>query len=70
MATNLGIDNELLNKALKLSGSKTKKDTVNLALLEFVQRREQEKTIELFNTIKYDENYNYKNGRNKDESIS
>ncbi len=65
MATNLGIDNELLNKALKLSGSKTKKDTVNLALLEFIQRREKEKVIDLFNTIKYDENYNYKNGRKK-----
>ncbi len=63
MATNLGIDDKLLVKALQISGSKTKKDTVNLALLEFIQRREKEKVIDLFNTINYDESYNYKDER-------
>ncbi len=65
MATNLGIDDKLLIKALQLSGCKTKKDTVNMALHEFIQRREKEKVIDLFNTINYDENYNYKNERRK-----
>ena len=39
MATNLSIDQGLLSEALELSGFKTKKDTVNLALKEFINRR-------------------------------
>jgi len=35
MATNLAIDDRLLNKALEIGGYKSKKDTVNAALVEF-----------------------------------
>ena len=45
MATNLAIDPELLDKALKISGEKTKKATVNRALREFIARREQERLL-------------------------
>ena len=48
MATNLSIDPALLAKALELSGEKTKKATVNMALREFIARREQMKLRELF----------------------
>ncbi|HEB63396.1 MAG TPA: type II toxin-antitoxin system VapB family antitoxin [Gammaproteobacteria bacterium] len=41
MATNLAIDDKLLEEALSLSGLKTKKDTVNYVLKEFVNRRKQ-----------------------------
>jgi len=41
MATNLAINEELLSKALELSGLKAKKDKVNLALKEFVNRHKQ-----------------------------
>ena len=37
MATNLAIDDKLLCEAFEISGLKTKKDTVNLALKEFIQ---------------------------------
>ncbi len=40
MATNLSIDPDLLDAAWKAGGLKTKKDTVNLALKEFIQRRQ------------------------------
>ena len=61
MATNLAIDDDLLSKALKIGGKKTKKDTVNEALAEYVQRREQLKIIELFGTVEYyDETFDYK----------
>ena len=41
MPTNLAIDPELLQKALEVSGLKTKKDTVNLALKELINRHKQ-----------------------------
>ncbi len=63
MATNLSIDNDLLNEALMVSGLSTKKDTVNKALMEFVQRRRQQEITELFGHMPQDEDYNYKKGR-------
>jgi hypothetical protein len=65
MATNLAIDDSLLNMALKLGGLKTKKDTVNTALQEFIQRRKMEDVINLFGTIDYDPSYNYKSARTR-----
>ena len=39
MATNLAIDPELLDEALKVSGERTKKAAVTLALKELIARR-------------------------------
>ncbi len=63
MATNLSIDTDLLEEALVVGGLNTKKDTVNLALLEFVQRRKQQEIIELFGHLPCDKDYDYKKGR-------
>lgn len=63
MATNLQIDNELIQDALKLGGHRTKRTVVEEALLEYVQRRKQLKIMELFGTIEYDEDYDYKKQR-------
>ena len=65
MATNLGIDDQLLDKALKISGFRTKKDTVNEALKEFIRKREQKKVIELFGTVEYYDDYHPKKYRRK-----
>ena len=66
MATNLNIDDELMAKALKIGGFKTKKETVNVALQEFVQRRAAEDIIALFGTVDFDESYDYKAERRRD----
>lgn len=63
MATNLSIDSELLEEALQVGGFSPKKDTVNQALKEFVQRRKQQEIIELFGKFPCDEDYDYKKGR-------
>ena len=63
MATNLSIDPKLLQEALQVGGFSTKKDTVNQALKEFVQRRKQQEIIELFGNFPNDEDYDYKKGR-------
>ncbi len=64
MATNLAIDDNLLILAQNIAGLKTKKDTVNQALKEFIQRRKQEEIISLFGKIDYDDDYDYKLIRN------
>lgn len=63
MATNLAIDQELLNRALEVGGLKTKKDTINLALREFINNRRQIEIINLFGKMDPDPDYDYKKGR-------
>jgi hypothetical protein len=65
MATNLSLDPELLEKALEVSGEKTKKAAVTKALKEFISRREQRRILELFGTLEWDESYNYKKERSR-----
>jgi hypothetical protein len=65
MATNLAIDDKLLILAQGIAGIKTKKDTVNLALKEFIQRRKQEEIIDIFGKIDFAEDYDYKQMRNR-----
>ncbi len=63
MPTNLAIDDKLLAKALKISGLKTKKATVNAALREFLQRRMQMEVVSLFGKVDIDPKYDHKKGR-------
>lgn len=65
MATNLAIDDRLLEEALKVGGHRTKKATVTEALEEYVQRRKQAKVISLFGKIDFDPKYDYKKARRR-----
>jgi Arc/MetJ family transcription regulator len=65
MATNLAIDPELLNRALEVGGEKTKKATVNRALQEFIARREQERLLDLFGKLYWDDCFDYKRERSR-----
>ena len=65
MATNLAIDPQLINRALKLSGEKTKKAAVTKALEEFIARREQKKLLSLFGELDWDPGYDYKAERSR-----
>lgn len=65
MATNLALDDELLNEALKVGGRATKKETVTEALQEYIGRRKQARIAELFGTIDYDPKYDYKKQRRR-----
>ncbi len=66
MATNLGIDTDLLEKALAIGGERTKRATVNRALKEFIVRRSQERLLDLFGTLEWDGDYDYKNERSRE----
>lgn len=65
MATNLSIDPELLEKALQVSGEKTKKAAVTQALVEFIAKREQSRIKELFGQLEWDADYDYKKERHR-----
>ncbi len=68
MATNLAIDPDLLNRALVVSGVRTKKEAVTIALREFIAKREQARIVESFGTRDWDETYDYKaDRRSRDE---
>lgn len=63
MPTNLAIDDRLLREAQKVGKHRTKKETVNAALSEYVRKRKQQGIFDLFGKIDYDENYDYKRDR-------
>jgi hypothetical protein len=63
MATNLAIDDALIEEARKVGKHRTKKATVTEALVEYIQRRKQLEIIDLFGVIDYDEDYDYKKQR-------
>ena len=65
MATNLAIDPVLLDRALQVSGERTKKAAVTKALQEFIARREQRHVAELMGTLDWDDAFDYKAERSR-----
>ena len=65
MATNLAIDPALLDRAVELSGERTKKAVVTLALQEFIARRVQRRLTELIGQLDWDASFDYKAERSR-----
>jgi Arc/MetJ family transcription regulator len=65
MATNLSIDPDLLERALEVSGERTKKAAVTKALQEFIARRRQKRLLELIGKLEWDDSYDYKAERGR-----
>jgi len=65
MPSNLNLDDALLDEAVRLSGKKTKRDTVNAALAEFVSRRKQRRILALFGKLEWDPRFDYKQERKR-----
>ena len=63
MATNIDIDEALITKAMHLGGIRTKKEAVNEALAYYVQRKEQAALVDMFGTVEFDEDFDYKKQR-------
>jgi Arc/MetJ family transcription regulator len=66
MATNLSIDPDLIERALEVSGERTKKAAVTKALQEFIARRRQKRLLDLIGKLKWDSSYDYKTERARD----
>ncbi len=65
MPINVTVDDKLVEDARKLGQHETDKEAVDAALEEYVRRRGQLKILDLFGTIEYDDDYDYKEGRRK-----
>ena len=63
MATNLALDQDLLDRAFLVSGEPTKKAAGTRALQEFIARREQRRVAELFGKLDWNSAYDYKSER-------
>lgn len=63
--TNLAIDDHLLERAKRLGKHRTKREAVNVALREYVRRRELLKVLDAFGTIDFDPAWDYKRERRK-----
>lgn len=60
MATNPALDQELLDRAFRLTGEPTKTAAVTRALQEFIACREQRRVAELFGKLEWDGSFDYK----------
>jgi len=65
MATNLAIDPELLDRSVEVSGVRTKKAVVTMALQEFIARREQRRVVELMGKLEWNDAFDYKAERSR-----
>lgn len=65
MATNLAIDDKLIEEARIIGKHTTKKGVVTEALYEYIQRRKQIEILGLFHSVDYDPDYDYKEQRKK-----
>jgi len=65
MATNLDLDDALIEEAQRSGGHKTKKEAVTAALEEYVQRRNQQKILSQFGAFDFDPKFDYQAQRKK-----
>jgi Arc/MetJ family transcription regulator len=66
MATNLAIDDGLIDEARRIGNHATKKEAVTAALDEYIRWRKQLKILDHFGTIDFDPKYDYKKMRRLD----
>ncbi len=63
MATNLDLDDKLIDVARRLGGHKTKRGAVTRALEEYVRWLRQQAILEDFGKIDYEPRFDYKKQR-------
>jgi Arc/MetJ family transcription regulator len=63
MPTNLAIDDVLLEKARRIGKLRTKKETVTVALEEFIQRRRQRQLLKSLGTFDFRKDWDHKKDR-------
>jgi len=65
MATNLSLNSKLIERAVVISGERTKKAAVTLALQEFIARRGQKRLVELMGKLEWDKSFDYRAERSR-----
>jgi Arc/MetJ family transcription regulator len=67
MATSLATDDTLLDRAKRVGGFRTKRETVTTALEELIERREQREILKHLGTFEFRSDWDYKQGRRGSE---
>jgi Arc/MetJ family transcription regulator len=65
MATNLALDDDLVEEAKRLGKHQSKRAAVNSALAEYVARRKRRRILGLFGKLPWDSRYDYKAERRR-----
>ena len=65
MATNLALDDRLINEALKAGHHKSKKEAVTEALHKYIKSLKQQDIFSVFGKINFDKEYDYKKARSR-----
>jgi Arc/MetJ family transcription regulator len=65
MATERGLDKDLVEAAKRLGRHRTKREAVNEALREYVMRRRQRGALDLLRGLEWDAGYDYKAARRR-----
>lgn len=65
MATNLALDDDLVEEAKRLGRHQSKRAAVNSALAEYVARRKRRRILGLFGKLPWDSRYDYKAERRR-----
>jgi len=65
MAIHLYIDPVLLDRAVEVSGERTKKAVATRALQEFIARREQRRLLDLMGRLEWEDGFDYKAERSR-----
>jgi len=68
MATNLALDDKLIEAARRAGNHRTKKDAVTAALSEYVKRRKQKRILDAFGSFEFDPAHDYKSERHRHRS--
>jgi hypothetical protein len=63
MPTNLAIDDRLLKEAQRVGRHRTKRETVTVALQEYIEHRKQQEILSLFGDVDYEPGYDCKRER-------
>ena len=63
MATNLALDDALIESAQALGHHRTKREAVTVALETYIQRLRQQEMLDVFGTVEYLPDFDYKQQR-------
>jgi Arc/MetJ family transcription regulator len=65
VATNLALDDRLIEEAVRVGGHKTKKEAVTAALAEYVRARRRGRILQWVGRVEYFDDYDYKATRRR-----
>lgn len=66
IATNLSLDPKLIERAVEVSGERTKEAAVTRALEEFIARRRQKRLADLMGKLEWEASFDYKGERSRE----